>query len=240
LEDAKGVDCLPNVAIFEQLTLMGTVASAIICLATNQKFNFSKYIFQSMVKNLDNMNKFLMYPRFVQVFLDKKLEGMSNHNRIYVPPSHTKKIFGNMRRVGKDEAVNKEMDDSLERATTNTTRLDAKHGRGNIFKTQSKATSNEPSYQGTSSGVNTPRSGKDSLKLNELMELCTKLQQMVLDLETTKTTQALEIDIKKKRVKKLERQKRSRTHGLKRLYKVGLSTRVESSKDKGLGEEDAS
>ncbi|GJT73939.1 hypothetical protein Tco_1033225 [Tanacetum coccineum] len=40
-----------------------TMASAIICLATNQKFNFSKYIFESMVKNLDNAGKFLMYPR---------------------------------------------------------------------------------------------------------------------------------------------------------------------------------
>ncbi|GJV83936.1 putative ribonuclease H-like domain-containing protein [Tanacetum coccineum] len=58
LEDAEGVDCLPNVTIFEQLALMGpkttawnefssTMASAIICLATNQKFNFSKYIFES-------------------------------------------------------------------------------------------------------------------------------------------------------------------------------------------------
>ncbi|GKC31872.1 hypothetical protein Tco_1039166, partial [Tanacetum coccineum] len=62
LEDAEGIDYLPNATIFEQLTLMGakttvwnefssTMASAIICLATNQKFNFSKYIFESMVKN---------------------------------------------------------------------------------------------------------------------------------------------------------------------------------------------
>ncbi|GJT42761.1 putative ribonuclease H-like domain-containing protein [Tanacetum coccineum] len=36
-----------------------------------------------------------------QKFLEKKLEGMSNHKRIYVTPSHTKKIFGNMRRAGK-------------------------------------------------------------------------------------------------------------------------------------------
>ncbi|GJV86596.1 ribonuclease H-like domain-containing protein [Tanacetum coccineum] len=79
-----------------------TMASAIICLATNQKFNFSKYIFESMVKNLENVSgKFLMYPRFVQVFLDKQLEGMPSHKRIYVTPSHTKKIFGNIRRVGK-------------------------------------------------------------------------------------------------------------------------------------------
>nr|GEV19355.1 ribonuclease H-like domain-containing protein [Tanacetum cinerariifolium] len=89
-------------------------------------------------------------------------------------------------------------------------------------------------------GVNTPRSREDGLKLIELMELYTNLQQKVLDLETTKTTQALEIDSLKRRVKKLERIQRSRTYGLKRLYKVGLSARVESSTDEGLGEEDAS
>ncbi|GKF86240.1 hypothetical protein Tco_0254067, partial [Tanacetum coccineum] len=48
-----------------------TMASAIICLATNKKFNFSKYIFNNMVKNVDSMVKFRMYPRFVQVFVNK-------------------------------------------------------------------------------------------------------------------------------------------------------------------------
>ncbi|GJV33568.1 hypothetical protein Tco_1393968 [Tanacetum coccineum] len=48
-------------------------------------------------------------------------------------------------------------------------------------------------------------SGEDSLKLNELMELCTNLQKKVLDLETTKTIQALEIDSLKIRVKKLKK-----------------------------------
>ncbi|GJT63182.1 hypothetical protein Tco_1006715 [Tanacetum coccineum] len=80
LEDAEGTECLPNAIIFEQLTLMGTkttawnefsrtMASAVIILDTNQKFNFSKYIFDNMVKNLEGRVKFLMYPRFVQVFL---------------------------------------------------------------------------------------------------------------------------------------------------------------------------
>ncbi|GKF75250.1 hypothetical protein Tco_0224694, partial [Tanacetum coccineum] len=73
-----------------------TMASAIICLATNQKFNFSKYIFESMVRNLDNLyGKILMYPRFVQVFLEQQLGDLSTHNR------NTKKIFRNMRMVGK-------------------------------------------------------------------------------------------------------------------------------------------
>ncbi|GJU88918.1 hypothetical protein Tco_1301341 [Tanacetum coccineum] len=159
-----------------------------------------------------------------------------------------------------DEAVYEEMDDSLERAATTATSLDAEQDRGNINKTQSKATLNEPSSLGTSSGsgprrqetmgdtiaqtgfenvsktsndsllagVNTPRSDEDSLKLKELMELCTNLQNRVIDLEKTKTSQAQEITSLKRRVKRLEKKGGSRTHGLKRLYKVGLSRRVES------------
>ncbi|GKE73492.1 hypothetical protein Tco_1535533, partial [Tanacetum coccineum] len=110
LEDADGVDCLPNATIFEQLTLMSAkttawnkfssiIESAIICLATNQKFNFSKYIFESMVKNLDNVSGiFLMHPRFVQVFVDQQLKRMLAYKKT---PSHTKKIFRNMRTAGK-------------------------------------------------------------------------------------------------------------------------------------------
>ncbi|GKD99934.1 hypothetical protein Tco_1387918, partial [Tanacetum coccineum] len=48
---------------------------------------------------------------------------------------------------------------------------------------------------------------------------CTKLQQRVLDLENTKTTQQKEINSLKRRVKKLEQKKRLRTPKLKRLYK---------------------
>ncbi|GKB96235.1 hypothetical protein Tco_0982372 [Tanacetum coccineum] len=271
-----------------------------------------------MVKNLDNVGKFLMYPRFVQVFVNQQLDGLPSHKRIYVTPSHTKKIFGNMRRVGKgfsgkeiplfqtmvvlnqeemgedskprrpkrkdtevpqpsgpttnvaDEAVYKEMDNSLVRAATTASSLETEQDSGNIDKTQSKATPNEPSSSGTNSGGdprrqetmgdtiaqtrsenvsklsndpllprgNTLRSGEDSLKLQELMELCTNLQTRVRDLETTKTTQGNEIASLKRRVKKLERRNRSRTHKLKRLYKVGLTARVESSgNEEDLGED---
>ncbi|GJW99159.1 hypothetical protein Tco_0180967 [Tanacetum coccineum] len=235
LDDEEGMDCFPNATIFEELTRMGaktkawnefssTMASAIICLATNQKFNFSKYIFESMVKNLDSVGNFLMYPRFVQVFLEQQVGKMSNHKRIYVTPSHTKKIFGNMRRIGKgfsgretslfptmmveakadmgegstiptdphhtptitqpsssqpqnkqrpkkpkrkdteipqssgptnnvaDKTVNEEMNDSLVRAATTASSLEVEQDSGNIDKTQSKETPNEPSSLGTSSG----------------------------------------------------------------------------------------
>nr|GEY82081.1 hypothetical protein [Tanacetum cinerariifolium] len=78
-----------------------TMAFAIICLANNQKFNFSKYIFESMVKNLESKNKFWMYPRFVQVFANQQLGDMTHHKKIFVNPSLTKKVFANIKREGK-------------------------------------------------------------------------------------------------------------------------------------------
>nr|GEU58012.1 hypothetical protein [Tanacetum cinerariifolium] len=60
----------------------------------------------------------------------------------------------------------------------------------------------------------------------------------VLDLEKTKTSQCSKIDSLKRRVKKLKKRNRSRTHNLKRLYKVGLTAKVESSdNEESLGED---
>ncbi|GKC29560.1 hypothetical protein Tco_1036854 [Tanacetum coccineum] len=195
LEHAKGTKCLTTATVFEELTTIGakttawnefssTMASVIICLATNQKFNFSKYIFDSMVKNVDSMVKFRMYPRRKQ----------RKDTEVSQPSGPTKLIA--------DETKN------VKSVPTH---------------------SNDPLLSG-------------NLKLNELMKLCTNLQKKVLDLETTKTIQALEINSLKRRVKKLERKQRSRTHKLRRLYKVGLSAKVISSDDEAsLGDqEDAS
>ncbi|GJW22962.1 hypothetical protein Tco_0033584 [Tanacetum coccineum] len=60
-------------------------------------------------------------------------------------------------------------------------------------------------------------------------------------MENIKTTQAQEITSLKKRVKKLEKKGGSRTHKLRRLYKVGRSARVVSSDEASLDDqEDAS
>ncbi|GJU69786.1 hypothetical protein Tco_1256045 [Tanacetum coccineum] len=73
------------------------------------------------------------------------------------------------------------------------------------------------------------------------MDLCAKLFDRVLALENTNTFQAAEIATLKERVKKLEKKRRSRTYKPKRLYKVGLSRRIESSDEASLGaQEDAS
>ncbi|GKC47308.1 hypothetical protein Tco_1065030 [Tanacetum coccineum] len=143
-----------------------------------------------------------------------------------------------------DKAVHKELGDSLVRVATTASSLEAEQDIGNINKTQSKATPNKSSSLETTLGGgprgNTLQSDEDRVKLDELMALCTTLQQRVLDLEKTKTTQHNEIASLKRRVKKLEKRNRSRTHRLKRLYKVGLTARVESSSDKESLGEDAS
>nr|GEX18239.1 hypothetical protein [Tanacetum cinerariifolium] len=54
LKDSDGISILPTTNIFEQLAVMGSnITTALICLATNRTFNFSKMIFDGVVKNLD-------------------------------------------------------------------------------------------------------------------------------------------------------------------------------------------
>ncbi|GKA75071.1 hypothetical protein Tco_0781449 [Tanacetum coccineum] len=149
-----------------------------------------------------------------------------------------------------DEAVYKELDDSLVRVATTASSLEVEQnsGGGPRFQETIGDTIAQTRFENVSklsndlllARDNTLRSGEDSLKLNELMELCTNLQQRVLDLEKTKTTEAVEIVSLKRRVKKLKQKKSLRTHGLKRLYKVSLTARVESSGNKESLGEDAS
>ncbi|GJU16836.1 ribonuclease H-like domain-containing protein [Tanacetum coccineum] len=241
----------PNTTAWNEFS--STMASAIICLATNQKFNFSKFVQVFLDKQLDGLptqkfnlsGKFLMYPRKPKRKDTQVPQSSDPSNNVA------------------DKAVHKELGDSLVRAATTASSLEAKQDSGNITKTRSKAIPNESSSLRTTSGGgprcqetmgdtiaqtrvenvskhsndsllargNTLQSDEDRLKLNELMALCTNLQKKVLDLEKTKTTQDNEIASLKRRVKKLEKKDRLRIHKLKRLYKVGLTARVESSGD---------
>nr|GEV10615.1 ribonuclease H-like domain-containing protein [Tanacetum cinerariifolium] len=143
LDNAEGVDCLPNEEIFTELARMGydkpsttltfykaffssqwkflihiillsmsakltssnefssTMTSAVICLSTGRKFNFSKYIFDSLVRNVDSTSKFYMYPHFLQLLIRKQVGDLSTHTTKYASPTLTQKVFANMRRVGK-------------------------------------------------------------------------------------------------------------------------------------------
>ncbi|GJV40115.1 hypothetical protein Tco_1418555 [Tanacetum coccineum] len=77
------------------------IATAVICLATNQVYNFSKLIFDGMMRHLDAKKKFVMYPRFIPVFLTNQLKNVP------VPLDHfpinalTTKVFSFMVKKGK-------------------------------------------------------------------------------------------------------------------------------------------
>ncbi|GJS00025.1 putative reverse transcriptase domain-containing protein [Tanacetum coccineum] len=135
----------------------------------------------------------------------------------------------------KDEAVYKERDDRLVRAATTASSLEAEQDSDNIDKTRSKATLNEPSSSGTSScsGPKCQETMGDTVAQTRF-ENVSKLSNDPL------LARANEIPSLKRRVKKLKRRNKSRTHGLKRIYRIGSSRRVESSEDEGLDEEDAS
>ncbi|GJS41903.1 hypothetical protein Tco_0566946 [Tanacetum coccineum] len=260
LEDAGGTDCLPTDTIFKELVRIGyekpspkltfykaffspqwkflihtitqclnakttawnefssTMASEIICLATNQKFNLSKYIFDAM------------------------LGDMSHHKETNVNPLHIKKIFANMKREGKDFSgiVTPLFATMMKKQSQRKQRKD--------IEVSQSSTSTEPMTEKETNEEFVPKhsydpsqSGEDRMQLHELMNLCTKLSDKVSALETTKTTQALEIASLKSRVKKLEKKTSKRTYKFKRLYRVGTTKRVESSNDEGLGaQEDAS
>nr|GEY53223.1 hypothetical protein [Tanacetum cinerariifolium] len=114
LNDVDGVECLPNEEIFAELARMGyekpppkltfykacSMASDVICLATSRKFNFSKYIFDNMVRNVDNPSKFLMYLRFLEVVINNQVDDLTSHNTKYTSPDLTQKVIV-MRKVGK-------------------------------------------------------------------------------------------------------------------------------------------
>ncbi|GKC39464.1 hypothetical protein Tco_1051848, partial [Tanacetum coccineum] len=122
--------------------------------------------------------------------------------------------------MGEDEVVNKEMDDSLERAATTATSLDAEQDRGNINKTQSKATPNEPSSPRPSLGGG-PRCQEtmgDTMAQTRFENVSKTSNDPLL--AGVNTPRSDEDSLK-----------------LKELMEL---SRIESSEDEGLGEEDAS
>ncbi|GJV86380.1 putative ribonuclease H-like domain-containing protein [Tanacetum coccineum] len=180
------------------------IASAVICLATGQKFNFSKLIFDGMLRNLDtNTKKFSMYPRFLQLFLNNQISLTEPFNDTYETPKPTINVFTNMKRKGKDfsgrvtplfasmlappvvggeadEAIFKEKDDRVVRATTTAASLDAVQAngdrprcqeamRGAIAQTRSER-AYKHSYDSPLPGVNTPKSNEEMNEQQDLME----------------------------------------------------------------------
>ncbi|GJR00204.1 hypothetical protein Tco_0523188 [Tanacetum coccineum] len=211
LDDAEGIYCLPTATIFAELERMSA--------KTTVWNEFSRTMASAII-----------------FFLDKQVEGMTRHKDVYVTPSHTKKVFVNMKRPGKGfsgrvtplfptmmiQASEDLGEDSVAPSDSHSTPINSQLSSFNL-KRRSQGGNREKTLV------------LQSLSLMRLMYLPLSMIHLKV------TAQAKEITSLKKRVKQLEKRKKLRTQGLKRLRKVGSTSRVESSNDVNLGaQEDAS
>nr|GEY82565.1 hypothetical protein [Tanacetum cinerariifolium] len=170
------------------------MASAVICLSTGRKFNFSKYIFKSLVRNVDNSSKFYVYPR-----------GWEKDSGVDTP------LFEGML-VG----VIKEQGDAAEQVQDDVADA-AAQGADTVVQGDDV---HEPSIPSPTPPTLPPQQSQDLPSIyQEALDACGALTRRVEHLEYDKVAQALEITKLKRRVKKLERGNKVKVLKLRRLKK---------------------
>nr|GEW02541.1 hypothetical protein [Tanacetum cinerariifolium] len=232
------IDCLPNEELFAELARMGyekpstknefssSIALAVISLATCRKFNFSKYILDSLVRNVDSPCKFYMYQCFLQLMIIDQVCDLSSHNTKYPSPALTQKVFTNMRRVGK----------GLSRVDTLLFErmLVPQQVHDDIDVAVEDEDASAPTLPLPTPATTPPPPPPQQ-------ELVSSPPHKVENLEHDKIAQALEITKLKQRVKRLEKKRKLKVSRFKRLSKVGTAQRVESLADTIMDDqEDAS
>nr|GEV85236.1 uncharacterized mitochondrial protein AtMg00810-like [Tanacetum cinerariifolium] len=214
LDDAEGIECLPNEEIFTELAKMG------------RKINFSKYIFDSLVRNVDSSTKLYMYLRFLQLMIRKQVGNLSSHTTKYSSPALTQKAFANMRRVGKGCS-------RVETPLFKGMIVEQQVGEGDDEVHVEDVSTAGVAAEGAASIVDDDVPTADARismdLLQNLLDTCATLTRRVKHLEQDKFAQALEITKLKQRVKKLET--RNKASKLRRLKKVSTTQQIETSDD---------
>nr|GEY54376.1 hypothetical protein [Tanacetum cinerariifolium] len=226
------------------------MASAVICLSKGQRFNFSRYIFDSLVRNVDSSSKFYMYPRFIQLIIQAQVVDFSSHTTRYISPALTQKVFANMRRVGKgcsgvetplfENMLQVREEDTEEEVHVSAyDHVDQENVIEEIDDDVASPTSPLPSslivppsppHQSPRTSPSQAAEGT-SILIQQVLDKYSTLVHRVEGLEYDNTAQKLEILKLKARVKKLERLNKVKSSKLGRLKKVGTSQRIESSED---------
>ncbi|GKB25184.1 hypothetical protein Tco_0864585 [Tanacetum coccineum] len=202
------------------------IATAVICLATNQVYNFSKLIFDGMMRHLDAKKKFVMYPRFIPVFLTNQLKNVP------VPLDHfpinalTTKVFSFMVKKGKKISGNVTLlfPSMLAQPTED---------KGAVLerpsKTQPTPSPTHPkgsggNHGGQSSSDRSLSGNEDDLTLQSVYDLCVSLCKQV-------TIQAKQIQDLKAQIKKLKKKARPViTHHKAWMKSVSMKTRLARKK----------
>nr|GEY29717.1 hypothetical protein [Tanacetum cinerariifolium] len=239
LDDAEGVDCLPNEEIFAELARMGYEKPS-------TRLTFYKAFFSShLVRNVDSSSKFYMYPRFIQLIIRNQLGDLSTHTTKYTSPALTQKVFASMRQVGKgfsgietplfegmlvagviEEKGDDVQDQSIPSPTPPTPPPQQPQDVPSTSHAQSPPLQPHSLTPAQTHGAHFPMS-----LLQEALDACAALARRVKHLEQDKVAQDLEIIKLKTRVKKLEKTNKAKTLKLRRLRKVGTSQRVDTFDD---------
>nr|GEV64970.1 hypothetical protein [Tanacetum cinerariifolium] len=102
------------------------IATALVCLATNRTYNFSKMIFDGLVKNVNNMvSKFLMYPR--QYTRRARIAQSSALSTIVDEPASPLRDVSQAPRVPSHAAAEGNMQQTLNELTAFCTSLQRQH-----------------------------------------------------------------------------------------------------------------
>ncbi|GJX79911.1 hypothetical protein Tco_0328060 [Tanacetum coccineum] len=240
LEDSDGISNLPTTEIFEQLALMGSkktaweqfssnIATAIICLATNRTFNFSKLIFDGSTVPVESHHTPTGDLSTSKPHLSPTLRSsIRQETKVSQPssPPHTNVV---------DEAASTGVDVRYEGAATTVTGLEVGQGSGNIDKTPTMP------HDSPLPRVRILGSDEGRMQHNELMDLVTKLSDRVVALETdlTQTKKVYGAAFTKliKKVKRLE--KKDKLSKSRRKLRLVLSDEEGSDSDI-LAQEDPS
>nr|GEV79313.1 hypothetical protein [Tanacetum cinerariifolium] len=74
------------------------ITTVVVCLAINMVYNFSKMIFDGMVRNVNcKGSNFFIDPRFISKYLKMSQFGQITHSHTYSVPFHTRKFFTTLR-----------------------------------------------------------------------------------------------------------------------------------------------
>nr|GFA31791.1 hypothetical protein [Tanacetum cinerariifolium] len=207
------------------------MASALICLSSGQRFNFSKYIFESLVRNVDSTSKFYMYHRFIQLIIQPNIADLSKHTNRYISPVLTQKAFANIRRVGKgfsgvetplfenmfvvravdaqEEVQVPAQDDVVQEHVIEEIATEVVPPTPTSPSPSSPVIPSTPPYQLPSPPPPQAAEGSSHL-VQQVLDKCSALVLRVEGLETANAAQQLEIIKLKARVKKLERLNKGR------------------------------
>nr|GEU29835.1 putative reverse transcriptase domain-containing protein [Tanacetum cinerariifolium] len=115
LDDADGVECLPNAEIFEELARIGYEKPPPKLIFYKAFFSAQwKFLIHTLVQCLSAKrtawNEFSCSMEsavicLATVVLDHQVDAMATHNTSYTSPAPTQKVFANIRRVGKGGCI---------------------------------------------------------------------------------------------------------------------------------------